>query len=52
MHVAATYVNVHATSGHTAEKIPCVAASRMQNLHAQTATTLQIPQYFAMTLGS
>jgi len=49
--VAATYVYLHATSSQTDEKIACVAASRMQNLHVLATITPQSRQYFAMTLG-
>jgi len=35
-----------------AEKIACVAASSMQNLHTLAAITLQSRQDFAMTLGT
>jgi len=31
--------------------VACIAASRLQNLHALAAITLQSRQFFAMTLG-
>jgi hypothetical protein len=31
--------------------VSCIAASRVQNLHALAAITLQSRQFFAMTLG-
>jgi len=43
--VAAIYDNLHGTSCQTAEKIACVAASRMQNLHALAAVSQQSRQY-------
>jgi len=43
--------NLHATGGKTTEKIANVAASRVQNLHALAAITLQSRKYISMTLG-
>jgi len=43
--------NMPVTGRQTAEKIACVAASCMQNLHLMVAITMQSCQYFAMTLG-
>jgi len=44
--------NLHAT-GRRLRDISCVAASRMQNLHALAAITVlkKPPGFFAMTLG-
>jgi len=44
MHVVATYVNLHATSGQMAEKNACVVASRVQcwrPLNSKAASILQ-----------